>query len=88
MTVFTRVEYQKWLERRTRARCGKGELVKTGYVHPGHDLTFTYPMVGDARTCWVNCECGWSTQLTAYPNSSAVLELKKRFNDHLPSNAD
>jgi hypothetical protein len=56
-----------------------GEFIKTGFVVPGHDIDFTYP---DGQ-CELRCECGWTTEITSYPNPWVIIEVNSRMRRHL-----
>lgn len=55
------------------------EFISTGVVNAGHDIYFKYP----DGLCFVHCECGWSAQVTSYPNSWSIIEVKVLRKNHL-----
>jgi hypothetical protein len=60
-----------------------GQIISTGVHRKGHKAGFSEFVVSGDKKCNMNCECGWSTEITSFGNPWCTIEIQVRYNDHL-----
>jgi hypothetical protein len=62
-----------------------GKLISTGVVIGGHSSTIDYQDSDHGRTATLKCSCGWSVPLKSFDKSWGIMEVQRRFAEHLPN---
>ena len=59
-----------------------GRLIKTGGDREGHSTDFEYVGEAEAKKCFLNCSCGWSTEIEQFRHPWSLIEIKVKINKH------